>query len=137
VLKYLDNDLLTESNKKRLSQPEIKYIAKSGLQALKVVHNDGMVHTGIVLLPSFIGVSLCQIEPYIDIKLDNIFVNYGKEQRLSDVQLGDCGRVVSQDSGVAKEGHVVGAGFTRSQEVTFQLPWRTSTDIWSFGNAVR
>jgi serine/threonine protein kinase len=43
---------------------------------------------------------------------------------------------VSQDSKSAKDGHV-GSGFTRSPEVTLQLPWRTSTDIWSFGNSVR
>jgi hypothetical protein len=72
----------------------------------------------------------------VDIKLDNIFVNYGQGQRFSEIQLGDCGGVVSQDSEFAK-GHLIGAGFTRSPEATFQIPWGTATDIWSFGNAVR
>jgi len=50
VLKYLDNDLLTESNSRRLSRPDIKYVAKAVLHALVVLHKDGMVHTGIVAL---------------------------------------------------------------------------------------
>ncbi|SPQ24303.1 efde4d8b-ad32-4ca6-a2f4-90d746543e82 [Thermothielavioides terrestris] len=116
VLKHLDSDLLTESNRKRLSRPEIKQVAKCVLQALQVLHKDGLVHT--------------------DVKLDNIFVNHGQDQRFSTIQLGDCGGVVSEDSDFAKEGHLIGAAFTRSPEATFQLPWGTATDIWSFGNAI-
>lgn len=73
-----------------------------------------------------------------DIKLDNIFVDLGHSaQRFSAVQLGDCGGVVSQNSKFAKDGHLIGASFTRSPEAQLHLPWGTSTDIWSFGNAVR
>jgi hypothetical protein len=43
--------------------------------------------------------------------------------------------VVSQDSSFAKAG-IIGAAFTHSPEVTFQLPWGTATDIWSFGTAM-
>ncbi|KAK3363696.1 kinase-like domain-containing protein [Lasiosphaeria hispida] len=119
ILRYLDSDLLAESNKKRLSRPEIKQVARCVLEALRVLHRDGMVHT--------------------DIKLDNIFVNHGQggsDLRFSEIQLGDCGGVVSQQSSFAKEGHVIGAGFARSPEATLQLPWNTATDIWSFGNAM-
>ncbi|OAA67105.1 Protein kinase-like domain protein [Niveomyces insectorum RCEF 264] len=117
VLRYLDSDLLSESNKKRLSLPEIKRVARSVLEALRVLHKDGLVHT--------------------DVKLDNIFVNYGTEgERFGDVQLGDCGGVVAEASAFAKDGHVIGADFTRSPEATFQLAWGTATDIWSFGNAI-
>lgn len=117
VLRYLDSDVLTESNKKRLSRPEIKQVAQCVLEVLRMLHRDGMVHT--------------------DVKLDNIFVNHGQgEQRFSDIQLGDCGGVISQASSFAKEGHVIGAAFTRSPEATFQLPWGTATDIWSFGTAM-
>lgn len=49
----------------------------------------------------------------LDVKLDNIFVNYGSGgQRFSEVQLGDCGGVVFQESKFAKEGHIIGAAFT-------------------------
>lgn len=46
VLKYLDNDLRAESNRQRLSRPDIKKVAKSVLEALCILHQDGMVHTG-------------------------------------------------------------------------------------------
>jgi serine/threonine protein kinase len=109
--------MLTESNKKRLSRPEIKKVARCVLEVLRLLHNDGMVHT--------------------DIKLDNIFVNHGQgHQRFSEIQLGDCGGVVSQDCSFAEGGQVIGAAFTRSPEATFQLPWGTVTDIWSFGTAI-
>ncbi|KAL2019226.1 hypothetical protein VTK56DRAFT_9953 [Thermocarpiscus australiensis] len=118
VLKHMDSELLTESKKKRLTHPEIKQVARCILEALRVLHEDGVVRT--------------------DIKMDNIFVNYGQgDQRFSDIRLGDCGGAVSQDSKFAKEGHIIGAAFTRSPEAMFQLPWGTATDVWSFGNAPR
>lgn len=46
LLKYRDSDLLKESRTRRLSRPEIKQVAKSVLEALRVLHKDGMVHTG-------------------------------------------------------------------------------------------
>ena len=46
VLRYLDSDVLTEFNKKRLSRPEIKQVARCVLEVLRVLHRDGMVHTG-------------------------------------------------------------------------------------------
>ncbi|KAM7214579.1 kinase-like protein [Rhypophila decipiens] len=117
VLRHLDSDVLTESNKKTLSRPEIKQVARCIIEALRVLHRDGMVHT--------------------DIKLDNVFVNYGSgDQRFSEIQLGDFGGAVSQDSDFAKNGVIIGAGYTRSPEATFQLHWKTSTDIWSFGVAM-
>jgi len=47
VLKYLDSDLRTESDRHRLTRPEIKQVAKYVLEALRTPHYDGMVHTGI------------------------------------------------------------------------------------------
>lgn len=47
LLEYRDSDLLAESNQKRLSRPEIKQVAKSVLEALRILHKDGMVHTGM------------------------------------------------------------------------------------------
>jgi serine/threonine protein kinase len=46
VLKYLENDLLSASNAKRLSGREIRYVSKRVLETLKVLHEDGYVHTG-------------------------------------------------------------------------------------------
>lgn len=136
VLKYLDSELLTESNKQRLTRPEIKKVAKGILEALSVLHKDGMVHTGMMLMLMLFLLQMLII--CTDVKLDNVFVNYGQEdQRFSEIQLGDCGGVVSEDSQFAKEGHAIGAAFTRSPEAMLQLHWKKATDVWSFGNAVR
>ncbi|EFQ36556.1 serine/threonine protein kinase [Colletotrichum graminicola] len=117
ILRHLDSELLTESKKKRLTRPEIKQVARCILEALLILHKDGMVHT--------------------DLKLDNAFVNYGQNnQRFSEIQLGDCGGVVSKDSKFAREGHAIGATFTRSPEALLQLSWGTPTDVWSFGNII-
>lgn len=47
VLEYMESDLLTESNTDRLLRPEIKRVARATLEVLKVLHADGLVHTGI------------------------------------------------------------------------------------------
>ncbi|KAJ9155684.1 Serine/threonine protein kinase [Pleurostoma richardsiae] len=117
VLKYLDSDLRAESKRRRLTRLEIKQVAKSVLEALCTLHKDGMVHT--------------------DVKLDNIFVVVSRsDERFTTIQLGDCGGVVSQDSKFAREGHLIGASFTRSPEAQLGMPWGPPSDIWSFGNAV-
>lgn len=46
ILKYLDDNLLTASNKEKLSRAEVKYVARMVLEALNVLHVDGYVHTG-------------------------------------------------------------------------------------------
>lgn len=50
VLKHFDDNLLTASNTKRLSKPEIKFVAKRILKALQAFHEDGYVHTGTAFL---------------------------------------------------------------------------------------
>jgi hypothetical protein len=59
VLRYLDSDVLTESNKKRLSRPEIKQVARCALEALRVLHRDGMVHTGRQTPPLAPSIGIC------------------------------------------------------------------------------
>ncbi len=49
VLKYLDSDLRTESDRQRLTRLEIKQIAKCVLEVLHTLHQDGMVHTGMLI----------------------------------------------------------------------------------------
>ncbi|PTU25587.1 hypothetical protein P175DRAFT_0430052 [Aspergillus ochraceoroseus IBT 24754] len=114
VLKYLDNHLLNASVSKRLTNQEVKYVARRILEALKVLHENNFVHT--------------------DIKPDNILVNYGQgDVRFTDVQLADCGSTVPADSAYAKDGDLIGAPIWRSPEAQLRIGWGTQTDIWSFG----
>jgi serine/threonine protein kinase len=46
ILRYLEDYLLQSSSRKRLSRPEVKFVARRVLQALDVLHSDGFVHTG-------------------------------------------------------------------------------------------
>lgn len=58
VLKYLDDDLLNSSAAQRLTSLEIKHVAKKILEALKVLHEDGYVHTGMVSVRPRAGVEI-------------------------------------------------------------------------------
>lgn len=49
VLEHLDDNLLAASNSKKLEKAEIKFIAKGILEALQTFHEDGYVHTGIII----------------------------------------------------------------------------------------
>ncbi|BDD57618.1 hypothetical protein MPDQ_002404 [Monascus purpureus] len=114
VLKHLDDHLLNASVSKRLTNQEIKYVARRILEALKVLHDNNFVHT--------------------DIKPDNILVNYGHgDVRFTDVQLADFGSTVPADSAYAKDGDLIGAPIWRSPEAHLRIGWGTQTDIWSFG----
>lgn len=124
------------SASQRLTRSEIKYVAKRVLEALIVLHEDHYVHTGVLL--HFL---LQHTGPYqdstIDIKLDNVFVNYGTgDNRFTDIQLGDCGNTVPEDSPWAKDCDMIGAPIWRSPEAMLQIGWGTPTDIWSFGAMV-
>lgn len=46
VLKYLEDHLLNASSRKTLNRIELKYVSRRILEALKVLHEDGYVHTG-------------------------------------------------------------------------------------------
>ncbi|KAF7953383.1 uncharacterized protein EAE97_000782 [Botrytis byssoidea] len=75
VLKHLDDDLMTETYKKRLTKPELKFVARRVLEALQVLHEDGYVHT--------------------DVKPDDILINHGNgNERFSEAQLADLGEVL-------------------------------------------
>ncbi|KAK2741774.1 hypothetical protein FQN57_005518 [Myotisia sp. PD_48] len=47
VLKYLQDDLLSASNSRRMNGKEIEYVSKQILEALRTLHDDGFVHTDI------------------------------------------------------------------------------------------
>ncbi|KAE9972306.1 hypothetical protein EG328_005085 [Venturia inaequalis] len=119
VLKYLDDDLRHASDTKTLNQKELRYVSKRILEALSTLHEDGFVHT--------------------DVKLNNVLVNYASPKndqadiRFTDVELADVGSSYPTDHKYAKKGVCIGAPIWRSPEVLLELPWNTSTDIWSFG----
>jgi serine/threonine protein kinase len=46
VLEYLEDHLLNASIKKTLNRKELKYVSRRILEALKVLHEEGCVHTG-------------------------------------------------------------------------------------------
>jgi serine/threonine protein kinase len=46
VLEYLEDHLLNASIKKTLNRKELKYVARRILEVLKVLHEEGYVHTG-------------------------------------------------------------------------------------------
>ena len=48
VLGYLDDDVLRASAAKKLTRPEVKFVIRNVLEALKVLHEDGYIHTGMV-----------------------------------------------------------------------------------------
>ncbi|KAJ9192486.1 hypothetical protein DTO164E3_8315 [Paecilomyces variotii] len=121
VLKHLEDDLWAASGSKKLSGREIRYVSKRILEALKVLHDDGYVHT--------------------DIKMDNVLVNYaspqtGDTQRFSDVQLADLESTVSVTSDFCKDRDEIGTPIWRSPEAQLGLQWGPPTDIWSFGAMV-
>ncbi|KAG5295561.1 serine/threonine protein kinase [Histoplasma capsulatum G186AR] len=116
VLRHLDDHLLNASNSRTLTSREIKYVARRILEALKLLHGEGFVHT--------------------DVKPDNVLVNYGSgngDIRFTDVQLADMGATLPADSSYAKDGVMIGAPIWRSPEAHLQIGWSTATDIWSFG----
>ncbi|QSS66602.1 serine/threonine protein kinase [Histoplasma capsulatum] len=92
ILRHLDNHLLNPSNSRTLTSREIKYVARRILEALKLLHGEGFVHTAVRVL---------------DVKPDNVLVNYGSgngDIRFSDVQLADMGATLPADSSYAKDG---------------------------------
>lgn len=50
MLKYLDDNLLNASNLKRLERSDIKFVAKTVLETLELLHEAGYVHTGTILV---------------------------------------------------------------------------------------
>jgi serine/threonine protein kinase len=139
VLKYLDDDLLNVKVIKKLSRPEIKHVAKTALSALNVLHSENYVHTGST--PGTVRKAIRMLIIKLDIKPDNILVDYKYAQnksdiRFSEVQVADLGTCVNTSAEYAKDGTLIGAPMFRSPEACLGLRWGTPTDIWSFGATV-
>jgi hypothetical protein len=47
ALRHLDSELLTETRKRALNRKELKHVCKSVLEALRVLHEENLVHTGM------------------------------------------------------------------------------------------
>lgn len=47
ALRYLESDLLREDTKRVLNRKELKHVSRHILEALKVLHTHGFVHTGL------------------------------------------------------------------------------------------
>jgi serine/threonine protein kinase len=47
ALKYLESDLLRETIKKPLNRKELKHVCWNILNALRVLHDENLVHTGM------------------------------------------------------------------------------------------
>ncbi len=52
ALRYLESDLLLETVKKTLNRKELKHVCWNVLNALKVLHDENLVHTGMILYVS-------------------------------------------------------------------------------------
>ena len=46
ILKYLDDNILTVSDTRRLSKTDLRVVARTVLSALEALHAQGYVHTG-------------------------------------------------------------------------------------------
>lgn len=49
VLEFLDDNLLNVSGQKRIEGSDLKFVARSLLQALAAIHENGFVHTGNIM----------------------------------------------------------------------------------------
>jgi serine/threonine protein kinase len=49
ALRHLDDDLLNASIDRALNRQEMKHVSRCVLEALEVLHEDGIVHTGMSL----------------------------------------------------------------------------------------
>ncbi|KAF2441464.1 putative serine/threonine protein kinase [Karstenula rhodostoma CBS 690.94] len=116
VLKYLDSDLwqTAQSERKQLNRKELKHVSRAILEALRVLHESGYVHT--------------------DVKPSNVFVDLREgDVRFGEVQLGDLGGCCSVDSWYATTGAFAGTTVYSSPEAIMNMRWNTASDIWSFG----
>jgi serine/threonine protein kinase len=135
AMKYLDSELLTETIRRTLNRKELKHVCRSVLEALKILHEENLVHTGMSKCAPDVDAQLTRVA---DVKLDNIFANIQEDadDRFSEVQLGDLGGCYSADSEWATSGTVIGTPMWMSPEVHLEIPWNAASDIWQFGTVV-
>jgi RIO-like serine/threonine protein kinase len=47
AMRYLDSELLTETERRTLNRKELKHVCRSVLEALKISHGENLVHTSM------------------------------------------------------------------------------------------
>jgi RIO-like serine/threonine protein kinase len=47
AMRYLDSELLTENQRRILNRKELKHVCRSVLEALRILHEENLVHTGM------------------------------------------------------------------------------------------
>jgi casein kinase II subunit alpha len=141
----MDDDVMHALHLKTLEPSDVKFVAKRVLQAIAVLHEAGYTHTGTYVQRtsnSLINQGETKADNfYLDIKPDNIFVNYGTGlSRFSDVRLGDFCDDLRIDPEeylrIGLDGPHMGTTIFRSPEAMLQLRWGQSTDICSYGATV-
>ncbi|KAK4034907.1 hypothetical protein C8A01DRAFT_18339, partial [Parachaetomium inaequale] len=120
VLKHYDCHAGKIADKRGLSPPEIRHVARRVLEGLRILHENGFLRA--------------------DVKPDNIMVNLcldgdGK-MRFKDACLADFGNTVAVDSEYAVNGYPLGTPIFRSPETTLILPFGPPADVWSFGATI-
>ncbi|KAF2661182.1 kinase-like protein [Lophiostoma macrostomum CBS 122681] len=114
VLKHLDDDMLNICTARKLTSREVKYVARSILEVLMMLHEEGIVHT--------------------DIKPSNILANFGDGlDRSKEVQLADFADWHPVDHRNLAEGVEMGTPIFRAPEAQLQLELGPPMDIWSLG----
>jgi casein kinase II subunit alpha len=93
------------------------------------------------LNPLFETLDIANTNQTLDVKPDNILVNYGSGScRFREAELGDCGDACLVNPRdhlkLGETGHLIGAHMFRSPEAMLSLRWGSPTDIWSFGTTV-
>lgn len=75
------------------------------MDALRFLHDENLVHTGMI-----VHLTLYYLGKAKDVKLDDIFVNLqlNNDDRFAEIQLGDLGGCVPADSEWATSGTQVG-----------------------------
>ncbi|KAK4501114.1 hypothetical protein PRZ48_006920 [Zasmidium cellare] len=126
VLKWLDDDILNTTKSRQLTRVELKRVSRGILEALKVIHEDGFIHT--------------------DVKPMNVLVNYSpSDGEITDIQLADLAAVTHEDSQDAIDGKVLmcliyGDGFcifspdvsVDHEEYTGRILWRHNEFLGPF-----
>lgn len=136
VFEHFTGHLLTLAQK-NLPLTVVKRILKDALTGLAELHDRDIVHTGI--FPAILLGYWTTTHPLIDIKADNVFVNWQNrhdEIIVDQVQLGDLEDAAHIPPGCDMVGKQAGNWMWRSPEAHARGPVNKPSDIFSFALVV-